>query len=181
MEQTNKVAEKLLKNPIKVQKEILQNGPHTPFEDKLTRDYIKDKAFQKTMEMEEIRSKIVYRDEKRNEIYQYWDMNSKLIDKSSDNKDRRNNFKEDAILYKEFKELSVKVMKDDKIKSTFDNKFHRGEGGNKKITEFYKMERDLSKIQIKKNIIAKEQESERKLIRSKTSIEGRNLFQVKEY
>ena len=86
-----------------------------------------------------------------------------------------------------FGKIRIKYTKsthlfDSKLKSTFENKFSKGnENGVKKVTEFCKMSRDLSKIQLKKNIIAQEQETERKLVRSRSSIQGRNLFNVKEY
>lgn len=184
IELSNKVAEKLLKSPSITEKAILQDVTNIPFEEKLTKDYIREKAYLKAMEMEEIRNKIKYRDEKRSEIYQYWDMNNKLIEKSSDRKDSRISTADDKY-FKEHKELSIKVKNDDKIKTDLERKLSsRGNfenSGVKKVTEFCKMNRDLSKIQLKKNIIAKEQESERKMVRSRSTIHGRNLFNVKDY
>jgi len=189
MELTNKAAERLLKSPYKPEKQILQDVESIPFEEKLTKDYIREKAYVKAMEMEEIRNKIKYRNEKRSEIYQYWDMNNKLIDKSADKQQdgssNTNNW--DNKYFKDHKELSLKVNKNDqKIKVDLERKLS-SKGMNfensrvKKVTEFCKMNRDLSKIQLQKNIIAKEQETERKLVRSQSMIQGRNLFNVAGY
>lgn len=184
IELSNKAGEKLLKSPSKVEKSILQDVNSIPFEEKLTKDYIREKANLKAMEMEEIRNKMKYRDEKRSEIYHYWDMNNKLIEKSTDKKDNKISTAHDKY-FKEHKELSHKVKNDDKIKTDLERKFSsRGNfenSGVKKITEFCKMNRDLSKIQLKKNIIGREQETERKMVRSKSTIHGRNLFNVKDY
>lgn len=136
------------------------------------------------MEMEEIRNKIKMRNEKRDEIHQYWDMNNKLIDKSADNKENLRHTADDKY-FKDYKELSIKVKNDEKIKTDLERKLSsRGNFENtgiKKVTEFCKMNRDLSKIQLKKNIIAKEQETERKMVRSRSTIQGRNLFNVRDY
>jgi len=135
--------------------------------------------------MDEIRNKIKFRNPNRNEIYQYWDMNNKLINKSIDLQEKDRSYaylNEDAKYFKDHKNLTLKVMNQDKMKSTIDKKFNKvNENGVRKVTEFCKMNRDLSKIQLKKNIIAKERETEKNMLRSKSSIKGRNLFNDKDY
>lgn len=66
------------KNP----KDKLQNEENIPIENKFTRDYRKDSADLKIKNLEEQRKKIKYRDEKRSEIQEYWNMNNKLINKT---------------------------------------------------------------------------------------------------
>jgi hypothetical protein len=180
---SKKAGESLLRSPNKTPKEKLQEVPHGILEEKFTKDYVREKALIKTMQMEEIRNKIKFRDQKRNEIYDYWEMNNKLINKSTDRVNKKDIYDQDQAFFKSFKDLTIKVMNDDKMKQTSDKRFNNTatKDGFKRVTEFCKMDRDLSKIQLKKNIIAQEQANEKKLIRSKSTIQGRNLFNIKEY
>lgn len=176
---TNKVAEKLINSPQKTPKKILQEKPSLAFEDQLSKDYKKEQATMKTIHLDEIRNKIKFHNEKRNEILDFWEKNNELADKSIDNSSKQLNTTQDH-LFKNHKNLSHKMMNEDKMKFT-ERKFYNKQSESKlKVTEFCKMTRDLSKIQLQKNIMAKEQEMERKMLRSKSTIQGRNLFNIKD-
>ena len=95
---STKVSNKIYKNLDK-SKEILQDVKHGFFEEKLTRDYVKEKAMLKSVQMEEVRKQIKFRDVKRNEINDYWEKNNKLIEKSYDDLNKTNNHD----LFKDYK------------------------------------------------------------------------------
>jgi len=170
-----------MKSPNKTPKEKLQDCEHIPIENKFTKDHIKIKAEIKAKQMEEIRNKIKFRDEKRSEIYDYWNMNNKLIDRTYERTPiDAAAITDDRAHFKSYKNLSIKCMKDDRQKNIERKNSYRNSVG--KITEFMPMKRDLSKIQLEKNIIGDKIETDRKLMRSKSSIgaiKGRNLFNVK--
>ena len=170
-----------MKSPNKTPKQVMQDVEHVPIENKFTKDYIREKANLKAIEMEEIRNKIKFRDEKRSEIQEYWKMNDNLINKTSEKPPRdTRTITDDRANFKCHKDLSIKVMKDDKQRNNERKTSARFSVG--KITEFMPMKRDLSKIQLEKNIIGNKMESETKLMRSKSSIggiKGRNLFNNK--
>jgi hypothetical protein len=169
-----------MKSPNRTPKQIMQEGEHVPIENKFSKDYIKENAKIKSQQMEETRNMIKFRDEKRGEIHDYWKMNDKLINKTSEKFVRdASSITDDRANFRCHKDLSIKMMKDDKQKN-FERKNSRFSVG--KITEFQPMKRDLSKIQLQKTIISNKIESERKIIRSKSSIsvaKGRNLYNIK--
>lgn len=170
-----------MKSPNKTPKEKLQDGEHIPIENKFTKDHVREKASQKATQMEEIRNKIKFRDEKRGEIHDYWKMNDKLINKTAEKPPRDiGSIMDERNHFKSYKDLTIKCMKDDKQKNLERKQSARFSVG--KVTEFMPMRRDLSKIQLEKNIIGNKIETDRKLMRSRSSvgvIKGRNLFNVK--
>jgi hypothetical protein len=176
----NKAGESLVKYSKKSLKESLQNGDHIPIEDKFTKDHVREKATLKANKLEDIRNKIKFRDEKRSEIHDYWNMNNKLINKTMEKPRDLSGMLEERIHFKSYKDLSIKCMNDDKQKNLERKNSYRNSFG--KVTEFVPMKRDLSKIQLEKNIIGNKMEIEKKLIRSKSSlgaVKGRNLFNIK--
>lgn len=157
----------------------MQNGEHIPIENKFTKDHVRESATQKANQLEEMRNKIKFRDEKRPEIHDYWNMNNKLINKTNE---KPKDMIEERVNFKSYKDLSIKCMNDDKQKNMSRKNSLRGSMGVGKVTEFVPMKRDLSKIQLEKNIIGDKMENDKRLIRSKSSlgaIKGRNLFNIK--
>ena len=139
----------------------------------------------KSVQMEEVRKQIKFRDVKRNEINDYWEKNNKLIEKSYDDLNKTNNHD----LFKDYKQLNEKLSSSSKLngkdaENYKESKINFGKqpgATGLKVTEFAKMARDLSKIQLEKNIIAKEQEMEKKFVKSRSVYIGRNLFNEKKY
>jgi hypothetical protein len=177
----NKASEFLIRSSKKNHKDKLQNGEHIPIENKFTKDHIRENATIKANHLEEMRNKIKFRDEKRSEIHDYWNMNNKLINKTLEKSPNDiSGMNEERINFKSYKDLSIKCMKEDKQKNLERKNSCRNSIG--KVTEFVPMKRDLSKIQLEKNIIGDKIEIEKKIIRSKSSlgaIKGRNLFNIK--
>ena len=175
------VVEKILKNTNN-SKDILQEVPNGIFVDKFTKDYSKEKTMNKYSQIGEITNQIKFRNNERNEINKYWDMNNKLLNISINNSDktRDNIFKNlDDTRDKLLTNSSIRKLKTSTSQTNrifpIDNKQNSNyKGMNVGIP---KIPRDLSKIQIKKNIIGAENET-RDLGRSRSTIKGRNIFNI---
>jgi hypothetical protein len=174
----NKAAEPLMRSPLKNPKQILQQGENIPIENKFTKDHVKENACIKANQMEEIRNKIKFRGEDRSEIQDYWKMNERLINRTSEKPVRdAMSITDDRFNFKCHKEMAIKMQKNDKQKNLERKNSAIFSVG--KITEFMPMKRDLSKIQLEKNLIGIKMESERKMVKSKSNIgaiKGRNLL-----
>ena len=102
-------------------KEILQNNRlEIPFENRLTKDFFKEKAIIKSKNLEQIKNKINIISNERKEVTDYYEMNNKILNKTKEAKIQINSKPVNDKISNEVNKPSIGILLKNK-NSNFEN------------------------------------------------------------